>query len=273
MVSDGRSTPYPLRSRLARHLRQLRDDSRLTIGAVGRRLGWSGSKLSRIETSLTGITPEDTARLLDVYRVSGPRREALLALAVANHETAGRYRHLEAKAATVLSHELTLIPGIVQTPEYVRAMTRSNEPDALPEMVEALVASRLARQSLLTMEDGPTFHLVMDETVLHRPIAEERVMRGQMRHLITSADLPGITLQVLPFEVTARPLPSGAFSVLRFKDGLDAGIVAVENHLNMFYFDEADEVERYVSTFDCLSNRALDPDDTIRLVERLATGR
>ncbi|GIG58840.1 hypothetical protein Lfu02_32120 [Longispora fulva] len=81
MVSDGRSTPHPRRARLARHLRLLREDSGLTIETVGRRLGWSGSKLSRIETSLTGVTPSDAARLLDLYKVVSPRRDWLLAMA------------------------------------------------------------------------------------------------------------------------------------------------------------------------------------------------
>ncbi|GIG57229.1 hypothetical protein Lfu02_16010 [Longispora fulva] len=76
MVSDGRSAPYPLRSRLARHLRLLRDESGLTIGAVGRRLSCSGSKVSRIETGLCGITVEDAELLLDIYQVTGPRRDS-----------------------------------------------------------------------------------------------------------------------------------------------------------------------------------------------------
>ncbi|WP_412541733.1 helix-turn-helix transcriptional regulator [Longispora sp. K20-0274] len=275
MVSDGRSTPYPLRSRLARHLRLLRDESGLTIGAVGRRLGCSGSKVSRIETGQCGITVEDAERLLDIYKVTGPRRDWMLTLAMVGEQRAvwGAYRHFEAAAKTVLNYEPIVVPGILQHPEYALALMRAEMPDSSPAHTTELMTSRMSRQVLLTKDGGPDFHLLLDETVLHRPVGDERVMRAQLRRLLELAELPSVTLRVIPFDAVGHPARQGSFAVMRFPDDLDPGIVALEHRLTTLYLDEPADVEAYREVFRRLNQIALDPDATAKLVARLATGR
>ncbi|MGY0230862.1 helix-turn-helix domain-containing protein [Longispora urticae] len=275
MVSDGRSTPYPLRSRLARHLRLLREESRMTIRAVGRRVGWSDSKMSRIETGLTGITPWDAERLLDVFKVTGPRRAALLALAEAGEQRAvwGAYRKFEAVAATVHNYEPILVPGILQHPEYALALMRSHLPDSPPEKIDEFLAARMSRSVLLTTAAGPSFRLIMEEIVLHRVVGDERIMRAQLRRLLELGELPSVTLQVVPFDTVGHPALHGPFAVMEFADGLDPGIVALEHRLATVYLDEPADVEDFIAMFSRLREIALNPDDTAKLVARLATGR
>ncbi|MEV6525100.1 helix-turn-helix transcriptional regulator [Longispora sp. NPDC051575] len=274
MVSDGRSTPYPLRSRLARHLRLLREESDLTIKAVGRRVGWSDSKMSRIETGLTGITPWDAERLLDVYRVTGHKREWMLGLIRGSRrDVLSAYVHFEAESASVLGYESMLFPGILQLPEYTRALIRSAEPTASPERINMLITRRIARQALLTSDDGPSFHLVVDESVLHRPIGSEQTLKSQLRRLLDLAELPSVTLRVFPFDAADHPALEGAFTVLRFRDELDPGIVALEHRMTTFYLDDSADVETYIDVFRRLNELALDPQDTVKLVSRLASGR
>ncbi|WP_412540902.1 helix-turn-helix transcriptional regulator [Longispora sp. K20-0274] len=274
MVSDGRSTPHPRRARLARHLRLLREDSNLTIETVGRRLGWSGSKLSRIETRVTGVTPADTARLLDVYGIVGPRRESLTALARAGdwRTTPDSYPDLEAEAAAVLSFESMLVPGIMQIPEYVRSIVRSTRPGATLAAMEGLVAERLARQALLTREDGPRFWLVVDESALLRQVGGPRVMRAQLARLMDFAELPSVTLQVFPVASETLPAPYGAFTVLQFRDGLDPGVVALEHQLAMFYLEEPSDVDECADVFRRLTSQALDQNASVRLLAQLIAG-
>ncbi|MBG6139342.1 hypothetical protein IW245_005536 [Longispora fulva] len=121
----------------------------------------------------------------------------------------------------------------------------------------------------MTATDGPTFHLIIDEVVLRRPVGGDRIMRAQLRRMVELAELPSITLQVFPIDAVTPPSPGGAFSVLRFKDDLDVGVVAVPNHLSSVYFDEPCDVEAYVEMFGRLAQHALDPDDSVKLVARL----
>ncbi|MGY0231275.1 helix-turn-helix domain-containing protein [Longispora urticae] len=274
MVSDGRRTPHPRRARLARHLRLLREDAELTIKSVGRRMGWSGSKVSRIETGLSGITPGDAARLLDIYNVTGPRRDWMLGLASSGNprHVPGAFRELEAESAAVLGYESILVPGILQVPEYTRAIIQSHRPEISVEETERLIELRVARQALLTRADGPQFHLVVDEIALRRPVGGEPVIRAQIRRLMELGELDSVMLQVLPLECVAHPAPNGAFTVLQFRDDLDPGIVALSHHLGTIYFDAPTDVEGYVDLFRRLSRHALDPGDSAKLVTRLASG-
>lgn len=218
--------PAVRRRKLGEELRALRDRTGLTSGEAARIAGWHQSKISRIETGRSGVKPEDIRRLLDVYaEVVSPEQRALLEALSASaagpgpggdtgrgrqwwHDYRGllpqEYRDfisLEASARSARTVELSVVPGLLQTPEYARAVTRAAL-GGLPEpKVDALVDVRLARQSVLRADPPLELSAVLDEAVLRRQIGGPGVMAAQLRHLAQVARLPQVRLQVLPFSV------------------------------------------------------------------------
>lgn len=223
--------PAVRRRKLGEELRTLRDRTGLTSGEAARIMGWHQSKISRIETGRSGVKPEDIGRLLDAYgEVVSPEQRALLeALSVSAagpgpggngrgrqwwHDYRGllpqEYRDfisLEAGARAARTVELSVVPGLLQTAEYARAVTRAAL-GGLPEpKVDALVDVRLARQAVLRADPPLELSAVLDEAVLRRQIGGPGVMAAQLRHLVEVARLPQVRLQVLPFSVGGASRP------------------------------------------------------------------
>jgi transcriptional regulator with XRE-family HTH domain len=183
-----------LRRQLGAELRRLRDRAGRTVVGMASELGWSESKLSRIETAAIGIRNPDLERLLDHYQVSGKERARLLALAVQSRQKAWwegygdaltdpyeAYIGFEAEASSILNYEAQVVPGLLQTAEYASAVTQADGVYQDPEVLEQRVAVRMARQAVLAREQPPKLRAVVDEAVLRRPIGGADVMRRQLR--------------------------------------------------------------------------------------------
>jgi hypothetical protein len=163
--------------------------------------------------------------------------------------------------------EPILVYGLLQTEEYARAVVQR----ALPKDTEARVAARLARQAVLTKNDPPTLHVVLDESVLHRVIGSRDVLRGQLRRLVELARLPNVTIQVLPFAAAdvLRGL-TGPVVVMEFGELDDPPVIYVENFAGDLYVEKSDVVLEYLATFDELTLKALDPIRSIQLIKKLS---
>src|SRR6184192_417707 len=163
-MARGQS-PTVRRRRLASELRRLREAADLTIDEVGEKLECSASKISRIETGHVGVTPRDARDMLALYGITGDEKEALVQLArearkkgwwhAYNEVFTGAFVGLESDASSLHTHQALLVPGLLQTEGYIRAVVRATRPDA-PEMeVERRVRARLTRQKLLLSEPNP----------------------------------------------------------------------------------------------------------------------
>jgi len=279
-MSRGPS-PTVRRRRLAAKLRELREAAELTIDEVGDRLECSASKISRIETGHVGVTPRDVRDMLEVYGIEDDEREALVQLArearkkgwwhAYNEVFTGSFVGLESDASFLHTHQGLLVPGLLQTVGYTRAVIRAIRPDAAETDVELRVDGRMKRQKLITEEASPpAYWAVLDEAVLHRTVGGPEVMREQLKRLVEVATLPHVTLQVVPFSAGAHAGMEAPFLILGFPEQADPDVVYVENTTSAVYLEQPEDVHRYTLMFDHLRAAALKPDDTVDLVDRTA---
>ncbi len=273
-------SPTVRRRRLAGELRRLRDQAQLTIDDVAEKLECSASKISRIETGHVGVTPKDTRELLKLYGVDADQLEALVQLArearkkgwwhTYNEVFTGAFVGLEAETSSLRAYQALLIPGLLQTEDYMRAVIRAARPDATDAQVEKRVKARLARQRLLTDPDPPRYWAVIDEAVLCRTVGGPKVMHAQLNWLAARATLPHVTIQVLPFQVGAHAGMEGPFLILGFPEQADPDVVYVDNTTAGIYLEEPSEILRYTLMFDHLRAAALAPDDTLTRIAAAA---
>jgi transcriptional regulator with XRE-family HTH domain len=273
-------SPTVRRRRLASELRRLREAAELTIDEVGEKLECSASKISRIETGHVGVTPRDVRDMLEVYGLEDDEREALVQLSrearkkgwwhAYNEVFTGSFVGLESDASFLHTHQALLVPGLLQTAAYMRAVIRAIRPDSAEAEVERKVTARATRQKLLTDPHPPEYWAVLDEAVLHRAVGGREIMRAQLEHLVEVAALPNVTLQVVPFEAGAHAGMEAPFLILGFPEQADPDVVYVENTTSGVYLEQPSDVHRYTLMFDHLRAAALKPDDTVVMVERAA---
>jgi len=258
----------------------LRESARLTIEEVSEKLECSASKISRMETGHVGVTPRDARDMLELYGIAEDEREALVQLArearkkgwwhAYNEVFTGAFVGLESEASSLRAFQALLVPGLLQTEDYTRAVIRAIRPDAGEADIEQRVAARLARQRLLTCADPPEYWAVIDEGALRRTVGGPEVMRAQLRRLGEVAALPNVTLQVVPFRAGAHSGLEGPFLILGFPEQADPDVVYVENTSMGVYLEQYADVRRYTLMFDHLRAAALKPDDTIGLIDSIA---
>lgn len=223
-------SPTVRRKYLSNALRQLRKDAGMTADEAARHLSWDPSKLSRMESNqwkLPRLT--DIEKMCDVYGVTeqherGVEREALITLARQARERGwweqykdvlgGALPGLEAEARRIWQYQPTVIPGLLQTRDYMRAVFRAGEFDE--PAVERRTAARQARQWILDADHPLHLWAVIDEGVLRRMVGGREVMRDQVHHLLTMSDRPKIGIQILPDHVGAHALMGGALTLLDY---------------------------------------------------------
>lgn len=265
---------------LGGELRQLRKERGLTAVSVAKRLDWQPSRLSRMETGQQGIAVEDVAALLVVYEVTGAERKRLLGMAERAKDTGWWETYgaaltpwsrtlirLEAEATAIVNWQPVLVPGLLQTADYVRAVMRGC---GVPEAdAQGRVAARLGRQAILTRDNPPTLDVLLDEIVLRRALGGSRVMARQLRYLIEAAERPNVTLRVVPFAVGAHTGLDGPIMLLTFDR--NRPVVHLEHKLSGLFLDDPEQVAFYRREADRLAEVALSPARSIDLVARVAT--
>ncbi len=278
-----RPSPTARRRRLAAALRQMREAQQLSCAEAGTAVGWSESKISRIETGRVKVRQPDLERLLDLYTVSGETREALLTLGrQATHRGwwhsyadalpgyFEEYIGLEDGAKSLLTYQNQLVQGLMQTEDYAAAILRAAQPTASADEVERQLAARTTRQALLTAPNPLQIWAVLDEAVLRRKVGGPAVMRTQLHRLKEIAALPSVTLQVLPFDSGAHPSMGTSFELLQFPEPGDSAIVYIEDLTSSQYLETATDIERYTLVFDHLRASALSPQRSAEFIGHLA---
>lgn len=273
-MSRGHS-PTVRRRRLASELRRFREAADLTIEEVSEKLECSASKISRIETSQVGVSPRDVRDLLELYGVEPDQADAFVQLAreartkgwwyAYNEVFTGAFVGLESDASSLRAYQALLVPGLMQTENYARAVFRAARPDADEEDLNRRVAARAARQRLLTVDSPPTYWAILDEAVLHRVIGSPAVMRDQLLRIAEVARLPNATVQVLPFSAGAHAGMDSPFLILGFPEQADPDVVYVDTSAGI-YLEQPDDIARYTLSFDHLRASAAKPADSLDMI-------
>jgi transcriptional regulator with XRE-family HTH domain len=264
-------------------LRRLRTEAGISREQAGEAIRASEWKIHRLENGQVSFKERDVVDLLRLYGVTDPGEVASLVVLAREANAPGwwqqygdllpqwfrAYVDLESAATVIRTYEGQLVPGLLQTEDYLRAVIGGAHLDESPEEAERRVALRVRRQALLERPGGPRVWAVIDEAALRRPVGGPGVMRGQLERLIEVTELPNVTLQILPFTAGAHPAMVGAFSILRFADRELPDVVYIEHLTNALYLDRRDDVTHYLHVMDSVSTRADPPDRTADALRQL----
>jgi hypothetical protein len=252
--------------RLARELRSHRERAGMTLDQAAAALGWNRFKLGRIEAGKTRATATDVGRILDLYGTEDSVHAALVQLArdagrrgwwtAYSSVLTGGYVGLEDEAAEIRTYHVQLVPGLLQTEDYARAVISAGVPDD-PDEVSKRLHARMARKTLLSRPDAPRLRAVLAESVLQQLIGGPKVMHDQLAELNRLARRPNIDIRVLPYTVGARAGVEGSFVILGYADPLDLDIGYSEGIYGNVYIEGADHVARCNAEFEAIWEAAL----------------
>jgi transcriptional regulator with XRE-family HTH domain len=278
-VDEG---PTLRRRRLGAELKRCREAAGLTQENVSRHFEWHAAKVTRIETARVTVTARDVRDLLSLYGVTDPDyREALVELARQSRERTwwtdyrdimrpGAYVGMEDGATSMRSWEPVILPGLLQTEAYMRALIQAGRSTDAPQVIDRRIALRRQRQERRLGGGRPLIlHAVIDESVVRRVIGGPDAMNEQLRHLIETAQLPNVTLQILPFDAGEHPFLGGSAALLEFPETTHLDVVYLEGIAGDYYEEQPSEVARYRDELQRLSTKALDPRMTVKMIESL----
>lgn len=289
-MSDAPTGSTVPRRQLGRYLRKLRTDARMTVKAAADALEWSEAKMWRIETGNTSLRSHDVETMCRVYGAPADMREALMGLA---KETKAKgwwhaygdvipdgfdlYVGLEEATEGLEQYAPELVPGLLQTPDYHRALLIKSRPDLQGDEVDRRVQLRAQRQNLITRVTAPPMlRLVLNEAVIRRMVGGPEVMAAQLERLAEMNVRQNVSVRVVPFSVGAhRGFDTGPFTLMRFPttgDGRDhePPTVYVQGFTGALYLDKPHEIHRYAEAFAEMWNDALSEDDSTALFRQIA---
>ncbi len=290
-TAENTSSSTLPRRQLGRHLRDWRTQSGQTIAEAARLMEWGASTLQRLEKGQADrIRTIDIQELCRIYGIPGEFAEGLKGLAQQAAvkswwhaygdlipENFDVFVGLEASAQRLASYQSDLVPGLLQTADYARALNRLGYPGDTEAELERRVQLRLQRQALITRRNHPaTLNVVLDESVLRRVVGSARVMAAQLRHLADISTRDNVTLRILPFAAgVPLGLSPGPFVILEFgTDGkgqpVEPPVVYVEGFTGDLYLERKADVRRYRQAHDVLQRCALDVDATRQLLRQIA---
>ncbi|PIM73718.1 transcriptional regulator [Streptomyces sp. JV178] len=274
--------PTTRRRQLGADLRRLRELKGLTLEEAGARVGVSKATLSRYETKEGSVKWPTVDALCREYDAPEEERLALVELAKAA-KIQGWWRSLADPIPDSMNLMLTLedevvredhyacmfIPGLLQTRDYAEAVHRSSERQCPEREVQHMVDIRMKRQELLQRKDPPHVWCIIDEAAIRRTVGGPEVMASQLRHLLTMAELPHITIQVLPFTTGAHAAAVGSFLILAGQKP-DLDVVYVDLIGGGLFMEKPQELERYRLAFQYLKAQALDLESSAQLIHRIS---
>lgn len=270
MPPGQRAVPNLAGRQLARRLRDLRVKAKMSQVEAGERLWMDHGKVSRIET---GQLPEVALlrEMLDLYGVVVNDWDPMINLWLRAKEKGWwrdfgidnrGYVALEHDACMVKNFELDLIPGLLQTEPYMRALFKCNSRSGHSrEWINNHVAVRLRRACRLVGEDPLRLHVVMDERCLRMSL-NPKIMREQVRLLLERAELPNVILQVVPADHGPYPGFNGSFVVLDYPDSAETGVAYLPHAAGAVHLEEAREVQGCRLDFEHIAKIALSPEDS-----------
>jgi hypothetical protein len=279
----SRGGPTVLRILLGAHLRRLRRAGGITAEDAGHEIRASHAKISRLECGRVSFKERDVADLLTFYGVTDPEERAAVLTLARQANTPGWwhkygdvlpswfeiYVGLEEAASVIRSYELQFVPGLLQTPDYARAVIMLANAEASDEELDRRVGLRMRRQERLTGSDAVKFWAIVDEAALLRPLGGEKVLRAQLEHLIEVTENPNVTVQIVPFERGGHSAAGGPFTILRFVEPELPDVVYLEQLTSALYLDKPEETNTYMQVMNTLCVEARPASATRSFLERL----
>jgi transcriptional regulator with XRE-family HTH domain len=262
--------PTALRVVLGRRLHDLREQAGMTYEDAAAALDVTHATVRRMEKAQVGLKVPYVEKLLTLYGVTAQEEiDGFLGLAREANRPGWWHRYrdvlpswfsafvsLEAEAEQIRGYEPHYVPGLLQTEAYARGVLRAGMPQAPAEEIDRLVALRIARQELLARKEPPLLWVVMDETVLRRPVGSRLVMRGQLDRLLWSAAQPHVQLQIMPFSAGLHPAMYGPFYLFRFPVPELSDVACAESLVGAAYFDQRDDVSAFREALDRMCAQA-----------------
>lgn len=242
-------------------LRRFRTAANMTQGQLGDAINYTGALVGLIETAKRTPARDFAERCDAVLNTGG----ALIRLwPLVNQRLFPSwfrgYVELEATATRLLSFDVQVVPGLLQTEAYARAVLLAGRHPNIDE----LVAARLDRQRILTQPEPPLYWVVLDEGVLRRRVGGSAVMREQLKRLVEAATSPRIVLQVLPYDAGAHAGVDGPLTILSFDEGTDA--VYIEGIGSGQLMTQPEEVARCHLVYDLVRAVALSPEASVAMI-------
>lgn len=277
----GSGSPILRRRELGALLRALRTERGWTVDEVAKQMLCSPSKVSRLETGQRGASARDIRDLCDLYGVGEAERQQLTNLAAEAKQQGWwqdrglpnpTYLGLQRGATSISDFGLGLVPGLLQTADYARAVLRSVRPMLTEDTVEHRLAGRMDQQQLLTSDKPPEFEAILDESVLHRVVGGRPVMRAQLAHLLTVSEQPRVTVRVLPYEAERSPVTPSKFVLLTFEEPMVPSVVFIEYLTGDLYLERVEDVEAYRDAFRAMRGFSTTPDEARGMISSIAAG-
>jgi transcriptional regulator with XRE-family HTH domain len=283
MATERVLSPVVQRRRLRAELRKARQDAEMTQEQVAAAMDWSLSKVIRIEAGSVSISTNDLKVLLQYYQITDQNTvEMLIALARGARERSWwsgygdvasprllQYVEYEAAATVMRNFQPLVVPGLLQTFEYAKALISQFARDEPVGRVDSLIDLRLRRQELLEQSES-RFMFIIDEAVVHRMVGSQDVMRQQLRRLIDVANKPNVSIQMVPFSAGLHPGLAGSHVILEFGDAIDDDVLYLETTQgDIIRQDDQEEVLKYREIYEQLRSRSLGLDESIAYIERV----
>ncbi|MGC5029557.1 helix-turn-helix domain-containing protein [Micromonospora sp. DT229] len=286
MDDSGSTVP---RRQLGRYLRELRENAHVTVVAAAKELEWSTPRIWRYETGQVPMHPNDVEAMCRVYGATPETIQTMRALA---RETKAHgwwhsygeaiedwfklYVGLEAAATRIRKYEADLIPGLLQTVEYMTEVIATDHPQMSAAEQQAKVDVRLRRQRLLAraVPRAPYYDVILSEAVLRRPLRDLSAMARQLDALVVASRQHNIKIRVLPLAAGLfRSAFTGTFTMLDFPTDVrepEPTTIYMDGPCGAVYLDKPHEIQTYEDAWRSLGERALDVDDSRELITAIA---
>ena len=259
--------------RVGTELRRLREAAGVTTAQAAELLSCSPAKISRIENGIVSVRVVDLRLLLDRYGDQDQEHRAYLERLARESNKRGWWQDyddtippyyadfigLETDASYIKTWEATIVPGLLQTPEYARAVMLANPAMISPDKLENFISIRHERQARLEQGTDVRLDAVIWEAALITTVGSDEVQRGQLGRLLELMDRPNISVQVLPLEAGDKASMSGSFVMFSFGRERSVSTVFVENLTSSQYLERDQELRGYTLVFDALRSAALSP--------------
>jgi transcriptional regulator with XRE-family HTH domain len=265
---------------LGMEIRHYREKAGLSLGKVGSLLGWSANTMSRLERGLRpDTTTEEVSAILAAIDVTGEDRDRLMRMAVGYSkqgwwedsttnltDQARTYLAFETRASRIVNVEPLLVPGLLQTPDYSRALLTAIGVEE--RQITGRIARRLGRQELLTRPNAPELLFIINELSMKQPVGGYGIMSRQIRHIIEQADRPNVAVHVIPTRMAAHPALLGGFVMLDFAD--EPSVVHIEGRQSGMFPENPAEIHEYRLAAERMMDLVLGEQESLELLSTIA---